>query len=442
MRISDARPINRNLAAQLYNQAAVIVVQLGSVPLLIAAWGIESYGIWVVLTAIPAALAFSDFGFTFIAKNDMAMRVAAGDRDGALQSFQSVLALLGLTLLFVGILIGAALLLLPIEAVLNLGSEAAGTARTVLGANILSLLLYQFCLLFYAGIRCEGRAAEETVLAASWRLAEAGAFIGAALAGGGLAQAALAGLAVRICSIVFLLVWLRASVPWLAIGLSKSRVSRTRELAGPALSYMLVPISNAVLIHGPVIILGAIAAPTAVALFSVTRSVSRLGVSAANMINLAFTPEYSFAHGRRDGPRLRKYLRLHALLLVAAVLLYLGAMLVAGDYGIRLLSRGAVAPMAALTGFMAIGVLAEMLWSGFFSPLSAINTHRGIALLLAGCSAASLVVSMVFAATPVALAASVSAVHVVVLVAAALLFVRSYKNGLAMPGAAPVGAWS
>ncbi|MBE7731998.1 polysaccharide biosynthesis protein [Devosia faecipullorum] len=368
------------------------------------------------------------------------MRVAAGDRDGALQSFQSILALLGLVLLFVGILIGAALFLLPIEAMLHLGPEAAGAAKAVLGAHILSLLLYQFCLLFYAGIRCEGHAAAETVLAASWRLGEAAAFIAVALTGGGLALAALAGLAIRIGNIVFLLVWLRVNVPWLKISFSQARLSRAKELAGPALSYMLVPISHAVLIQGPVIILGAIATPVVVTLYAVTRSVSRLGIAAANMINLAFTPEYSFAYGRRDLPRLRNYFRFHAALLAGGVLLYLGLMQVAGGFGVGLLSRGEVVPVAALTGFMAIGVVAEMLWSGLFSPLSAINAHRAIALLLAVSSAASLVVSVAFAATSIDLAVSVSAVHVVVLLASALLFARTYRTDLATLGASPVKA--
>src|ERR1700751_6172445 len=89
-----ASRLGRNLTAQAYSQVETLGIQLATIPLLIHAWGVSHYGVWLTLTAIPTYLAFSDFGFTFIAKNDMAARVARGDRSGARETYHSVQLLL------------------------------------------------------------------------------------------------------------------------------------------------------------------------------------------------------------------------------------------------------------------------------------------------------------------------------------------------------------
>lgn len=419
------------MSAQIYSQAVTFVIQLGSVPLLIFLWGIETYGVWLILTAIPTYLAFSDFGFTFIAKNDMAMHVSADRRDDALVTFQSILALLLLVIVSAGLLLFAVLAWVPLADWLNLGGERGDTAILVLGAQILSVLLYQLCLLFYAGVRCEGRAATETYFAASWRLADALVIIGVAAAGGGLGLAALAGLGVRIVNLLVLARWLSRTTPWLSIGFEKADRKRIRALAGPSLTYMLVPVSNALLIQGPIIILGAISSPATVALFSVTRTVTRLGMAAANMVNFAFTPEYSFAFGRKDRALLRKYLTLHGLVAVLGSVSYLLVMYFLGDRAISLLSHEQVLPVAQLTFVMAFGVFAEMLWSALFAPLSAINAHREVAIAMVGLSAPALVISTLLLVTPIALAAAVSIVHVVLVFVAAGLFWKVFAASAA-----------
>src|SRR5579863_810410 len=71
------------------------LVQLISVPAFLRAWGPHLYGEWLVMSAVPAYLSFTDIGFGSVAGNDMAMRVAGSDYVGALKTFQSTLLLVG-----------------------------------------------------------------------------------------------------------------------------------------------------------------------------------------------------------------------------------------------------------------------------------------------------------------------------------------------------------
>ena len=421
------RSLHRNLTAQLYSQAVTFAVQLGTVPFLISAWGVERFGVWLLLTAIPTYLAFSDFGFTFIAKNDMAIRVARGDREGALETFQSIFVLLVILCLGIGAALFIALAMTPLGRIFDLGHETATDARNVLGLQFASVLLYQFFQLFCAGVRCEGRVATETLIAATARLGDAVIVVAVALAGGGLAAAAVAGLVLRIGTVLGLRLWLGRQAPWLRLDLAHATRVRLTELAGPSLSYMLVPISTALLIQAPLILLGAVATPSAVALFGVTRTVSRLGMSAANMVNFAFAPEYSFSLGRSDITRFRRDLRLHTLIALAGTVLFLVAGIVFGPLGVRLLSSGHITPETDLVRLMMVGVALEMLWSAALAPLIALNAHKSVAAIL-------MLLSLTFvglgalAPSELGLASAVALVHAAMLVVTGIAMSRTLSR--------------
>ncbi len=404
------RAIARNLTAQGYAQVVTLAVQLGTVPLLIAAWGLEAFGVWLLLTAVPVCLAFCDFGFTFVIKNEMAMQVAAGDRDAALRSYQSVLALL---LAILGAVLPLALLLIwlvPVDEVFNLGDLPASVVQAGLMLQAANALIYQLFLLLCAGLRCEGFAAEETFIAATARLAEAAAVVATALAGGGLSEAAGAGLAVRVVALVALWLWLRRRVPWLRLGMEQAQGAVLRRMAGPALGYMAVPLAQALLIQAPVILLAAVAQPAVVALYGVTRTVARLGVAGANVLSHSFTPEYSFARGRADAARFRRLWRLHLRL----TLLGLGAYLALAPWvlplGVTYLSGGTLVPDSMLSGLLTGAVAAELFWAAAFSPMAAVNAHRRVARIFLWLSL-SMVAAAAVAPGPAMLAGAVLMVH-------------------------------
>src|SRR5690606_26689776 len=85
--------LSTGLAAQTYSQAVTIGTQLLSVPVLISAWGVEQYGVWLLISAIPAYLALADLGFAQVGGSDMTMRLARGDREGALVTYQTTFAM-------------------------------------------------------------------------------------------------------------------------------------------------------------------------------------------------------------------------------------------------------------------------------------------------------------------------------------------------------------
>jgi hypothetical protein len=71
---SSLRRVGFSFGAQIYSQIVNIGVQIMLVPILLHAWGAQAYAVWLLLSAVPTYLMFSDFGFTLSAKNEMTIK--------------------------------------------------------------------------------------------------------------------------------------------------------------------------------------------------------------------------------------------------------------------------------------------------------------------------------------------------------------------------------
>jgi len=380
----------RVFSAQLYNQIATMGVQLALVPLLLHTWGAGRYGTWLLLSAIPTYLTLSDFGFTFIAKNEMVMQVAAGRRNEARRTFQSIFVLLAVATPVLLALAIALVWLCDVSRVLSLGSFPVTEARIVLMLLLGNIILYQFQLLVSAGIRCENRAASESSWAASARVGEGFAIALVALSGGSLVAVALATVANRFLFSIASYAWMRRRTPWLALGTRAADRAEIRRLLHPALGYMLMPFSQALLIQGPVLVLGALAGPVQVVVFSTSRTLARVGTAATNMVNNTVVTEYSARAGLGDGVGFARLFRLHLGISAVAIAIYSGAILLLDTPLMHIFTHGKVAIVEPFFAIMVGAVAAEMLWTAMFTPISAINRHVAVTHWLLGASVVGL----------------------------------------------------
>lgn len=372
--------LGRTLSAQAYGQIVTVVVQLALVPLLLGAWGTRVYGSWLLLSAIPFYLTFSDFGFTFVAKNEMVMAVAAGRREAALRTFQSIFALLCVGIPVLLLASGVIVLSVDVAALLSIDAVSGGVVRGVLLLLVSNVLLYQLFLLICAGIRAENRPASEAMWAASARLGEGAAVALAVLLGGGVMAAAAAMVGSRVLFLVAGYRWLRRLSAWLRFGLGHADRGELRRLRSPALAYMAMPIAQALLIQGPVLVIGGTLGAVAVVVFSTSRTLARLGTAGINMINNSVISEYSALAGARNSAGFARLFRMQLAVTTIATLAYAAAVLVLAPFALPLLTHDAVAVVQPFFLLVVIGVVAEMLWSAAFTPIAAENRHRAVTL--------------------------------------------------------------
>ena len=85
-----AHVLVKNLSANMFGQAVHLVSTVALVPLYLAAWGVDLYGEWLVLIALPAYfMATADAGFVPVSGNDMTIKFAQGRRGEMISIFQS-----------------------------------------------------------------------------------------------------------------------------------------------------------------------------------------------------------------------------------------------------------------------------------------------------------------------------------------------------------------
>jgi len=366
----------RSFAAMIYSQLSGIAIQLMLVPLLIHFWGITLYGTWLLLSAVPFYLTFSDFGFTFIAKNEMVMAVAHGNRPAALRTFQSVQVMLLIAIPAVFLAMAATSFLFDLSGLLKLHGYPNGQARLVFTVLVANVALFQFCPLLCGGIRAENRPATEAMLLSISRMFEGIVIVAAALFGGGLLAAALAILANRIVFLVIIYVVMRRMSPWVKLGWKEARLDEIKRLFHPALAYMFMPMAQALLIQGPVLVIGQLLDPVAVVVFSTSRTLARLGTAGTNVLTNGFVTEYAALAGRNDVPAFTRLFRRHIALCAAAIIGYATIILVFDDRLMQIFTHGKVPIVEPFFVVVVLGVVAEMTWSTLFTPISAVNRHR------------------------------------------------------------------
>lgn len=390
-------PLSRGAGSNVYGQGVSLLVQFGSLPLLLHAWGLARYGLWVTLAAVPAYLSMSDFGFGQAAANDMSMAVARGDLDGARRTYQSTLGLISSVSVVVAALAALALAAAPgawLGALTKGDVAQARAAETLLACAALCSLNFS---LVSGALRADGRYPTGVMLGETGRLVETLAVVGAAYAGLGLVGAAAAALCVRLAALAGGYRYVERTVGWAAFGLAHADRRELGRLVGPALAVMVIPLGFALNLQGATLVVAGTLGLTAVATFNAVRTLSRLVYQAVGVVNHAVMPEVSRAAVGPDGARLQRLLRGNLVFAVLTGSAVAAAICLGGPAFVRVWTHGRMAPGFLFVAGMTAVALLQSLWNSSANMLLAVNRQAGYAYALVAVSAAGVAVEAVLA---------------------------------------------
>ena len=299
------RRLLRGLGATALGPVVTAIIQLASVPCLLHFWGPPKYGDWLVLFAIPSYLTLSDLGFGDASGSDMTMRVAAGNRQGAIETFQSSWALLSLVSLVLALLAAAVVWHVRWHHWLKLTTLSDHYASAVVLVLGLYILVSQQCGVLESGFRCNGNFAAGNVGGTLIRVLETAFGTAAGAFTGSLLWTAAAYLFSRMVGTIAYGLFLRRKNQWLSVGFRFARFSRIKELAVPAFGFIALPLANAISIQGLTLVIGSVLGSVAVVQFSTMRTLSRINFQLMTVIGWALWPELSRAFGAGNLPLAR-----------------------------------------------------------------------------------------------------------------------------------------
>lgn len=388
------RRLLHGLGAQVFARTGTTVTQIIGVPLLIHFWGVELYGEWLILSAIPVYFAMSDVGFGNVAGNEMAMRAAEGDRETTVRVFQSVWLLISAVSLAVIPLAVAVIWAGTLPEWLNLSRMGHSEAASTLTALLLLVGVSLQGGMVAAGFRSEKRYPQETFLSNLLYLLEYGIFLTIIALGARPAQAAWTSLLVRTAGTALMWTYLFRFAPDLRPGFRHARRSTVRRLAGPAVAFLAFPLGNAFSMQGMLLVVGALLGPVAVVTLSTLRTLLNAARKAMGMVNATVWPEISIAFGRRDLPLARVLHRRACQISFWVALLIVAMLALFGSQIVQMWTGGAVRVDDSFLYCMLLVLLANSLWFTSSVVPAAINRHQRMGLLFAIGTALSLVSAM------------------------------------------------
>jgi len=367
--------IIKGLGASSFGQLVTLFIQLAGLPAFLGALGTETYGDWLVLSSWAQLLSMSDVGFASAAGNDMTMRVGRGDRQGAVAIYQSVwLALLGLSALALALVVAMLWLggggYLPVT---RLSPRDSSLVLMILSATV--ILNLQLGLIATA-FRCDGHYATSDLLTSGLRLSEFLGQLSAAFVTRSLVHVALISLLIRAAAILIFMGALRNLSPWLVLGWKSAKLQLVRRLLTPALSFLGIPLGQAIMIQGMLNVVAVSLGSSAVVVFDAHRRLTNAGMQLICMVNHSVWPELSRAEGSGDVALSR---RLHraacslALLLAAAcatLILSLGWIILPSW------TRGRINQDFFLLLLLTLAVVTRSLWYTSAVVLMSSNRHQ------------------------------------------------------------------
>ncbi len=377
--------------AQWVSKFAYTIVQLVQVPYFLHFWSAGVYGEWLVLSAIPNYLIFSNLGFGSAALHEMTMLVAKDEIDTALSVFQSCWWLIVAALSASGVVVFLAVQFIPVTRILNIHSISETDARWVLFYLGLTILLAQLESLMQAAYRSVGRNAFGLFINSMIVLSAFVATLVPVGLGYGPRTAALVYACTSIAGTVVLGIMTRAQISWIRYGWKSASFAEIKRLSTPAFAFMGFPLGQALNLQGTIIVVSHTVGPLAVVVFATARTISRVALQIVQMINITFEPEFSKSYAQRNVGLIRT---LHRRACQSALILsglVVAAMIAGGPWLLNHWTQGKVPPSRPLLSILLLVVIIYSLWSTSSSILVATNQHKRLAVIYVAASAVTIV---------------------------------------------------
>lgn len=295
----------KNFTATAFGQVVRLLGAFALVPLFLATWGVELYGEWLVLLALPTYFTqTADAGFIPVSGNEMTIRYASGQRDEVIGLFQSTWVLITAMSIIVAAVLAALVATFGLNTILKLSAMPAKQALFVLSCCLMIFLIDFQNGTIQIGLRsvrrfAEGAATSNVVAALEF------ASVAAALSVGAMpSTVAIIMVLSRLLSVFAASLLLRHFAPWLRHGVNKANWGVIRAMMAPSLTYLAFPAGNAAIIQGIIPILSHTVGPAGVALFATTRTMTRLVIQLIGLLTGASWPEVGRLYGANRHDRL------------------------------------------------------------------------------------------------------------------------------------------
>ncbi len=385
------RRVALGVGANAIDRIAIALMTLLLVPVLASHWGLARYGGWAMLTTVPSLFALGDLGFANAATVRMTMEIARGERGAARATIRSATQVVAMACGVILVLVGGLACFLPDRFILEVPLTSYQEMRNAIMALAVYACLVMGCALLQGVFRSNARFALGTVLATVTTLLETGLLVLVVWLGYGIGAGAMAMMTGRLIGVAVMFVAAATLRTGVLPGLRGGDAAVRRELLGPALAAMSIPLASALLLQGTVAALGLMAGAALVPAFVAARTLSRIGLQGSQILTTALMPEFGAETAKGNH---RAVIRMFVAVLGTAAAIAVPfsiALALAGPWIVALWSNNHITAPDSLMLAIAASALRGGIWSPLSNLMLAINRQAEFAIayaVLAACGVA------------------------------------------------------
>ncbi|MBO6783461.1 MAG: hypothetical protein JJ899_09365, partial [Alphaproteobacteria bacterium] len=213
---------------------------------------------------------------------------------------------------------------------------------------------------------------------------------------------------------------------WMRHGVGAVSRRMFRQLATPSIGFAGFILGNAISIQGPIIVIGAILSPTAVAIFATLRILARAVVMFANVVFATLRPEIAMAYGRDDIVLMQRLSNRAIQFSVWLAGTAFVALMLLGPWIVEVWTVGRIEVTQPLFALLVLAGMATLTWTGTASALYATNNNQAIATIYVVVASVAVAAS-IFAAMIGGTSGVAAALALAELVVLALVFIRTLR---------------
>lgn len=378
---TQVKKVLHMFGAQTYGTAVNMIDKLATVPLFLFFWGLELYGEWLILRAIPAYFAIAELGFSSAAANEMSVLILKDKYKEANKYFQSTFLLL---LIITVVTLGAVALVvanIDIKSIFNFNIDNDYSILFVILLMLAYTLLIFQTQLLSAAYRAVGQYVKGAYITYNIRVFELIGVVVALYFNVGLLGVAFTYFITRLIGAIIMAIILLKNNEWLTIGIKEASIAIIRKMLPNASGFLAFPLGQAINLQGILFIVANISSPAVVAIFSTSRTLARVITQLGMQVNRSVWPELTRLVAENLKEQAAK-LYLNAF----CGFIYIGGgasllLIIFTPYIFSTWTGGKIEPDLTLFSLLLVSSLFNGLWFSALSILSATNTHKKVSLI-------------------------------------------------------------
>lgn len=375
-----------------------LAIQIITVPVMSYFWGLDGFGIWLMISAIPNYLAFSELGVGAAGAVEMTRLEELGKKPEANIIFNTTWVFLTSITVLLGFLAATVASLWYIflpsesEAIFTQADIALAIILTI-GSTLLYVQISVRRIVFQATQKYALGTSVQDILFMLTSLFT----LGAVALGADLVAACLVQLISRIAALITFTMLQKKLEPTYKVRFRDFDKEKFRALLNPSMGAFALTLANSFGLQGIVLTIGWTLGPAAAAVFSTTRMLTRIPMQFSGLLTRASLPELTRAQTSGDTELTTRLMKLNIGLTLGVMLPAVLLLAWTGPHILAYISNGEM--IQDYLSFILLGLAASFcaIWTTLGTRFIAINKQSHFSFLALGLYFASALVPFVSA---------------------------------------------